>query len=121
MAQASELTAAGLAAETARLLGNTTPLTALTATGSTQADAYQLTVGAFAEFGTVDSGTGAVLASATGSPVTAVSNGGSNALKVYAHSGEYMNGTLNGYLSVTNGKTAIFVPSGTRWIGTLSA
>lgn len=121
MAQANELVHAGIAAEPARFLGNTTPLTGLTATGSTIADAYALTTGAFAVFSTVGSGNGALLASATGSPDVAIRNSGSNALTVYPQAGEYINGTLNGTFSVTNGKSAIFKPSGLHWIAVLSA
>ena len=121
MAQANEIEAAGVAAGAARLLGQTTPNTGLSGAGTTQADATALTTGSFNEFSTVGANSGAVLPSATGSAIVAIYNGGANALKVYAASGEYMNGTQNGYLSVTNGKSAIFIPSGLRWIGNLSA
>lgn len=121
MAQANEIEAAGVAAGVARLLGQTTPQTAQTATGSTAADALALTTGGFYEFGTVAASTGAILPTATGTPQVVIYNGGSNALTVYPQTGEYINGTQNGTFSVTNGKTATFTPSGLRWIANLSA
>lgn len=121
MAQANEIEAAGVPAQAARLLGQTEPQTGLTATGTTAADAYDITTGGFFEFSTVAASTGAQLPNATGTPQVVVYNGGANALTVYPQTGEYINGTLNGTFSVTNGKTAIFTPSGLRWIANLSA
>lgn len=121
MADNAELMAAGMSAEQARLLGNTKPQTGLVATGSTIADALALTTSEFAEFATVGSGNGALLANAGGSSDLVIFNGGASPLTVYPQAGQYINGTLNGTFSVTNGKAATFIPSGTRWIAVLSA
>jgi len=121
MAQANELAASGLAAETARLLGQTVPSTGLTATGSTVADAYPITTGGFFEFSTVSGSTGAQLPSATGTPDVVIFNGGGSPLTIYPQTGEYINGSQNGTFSITNGKSGTFKPSGLRWIANLSA
>lgn len=119
MATATELMGLGFSAAQANALAGASS-TALTATGSTQTDALALAV-PFNEFGTVGSGTGARLPPASGQPPFTIYNGGSNALKVYPASGEYMNGSQNASFSVTNAKSAVFMPCGNRWIGKLSA
>ena len=95
-------------------------VTALTAAGSTQATALPITASA-AIFGTVASGTGAILAQTSGARVL-VRNGGANALLVYAPVGGTMNGTSNGSLSIATTKNALFVSAdGTNWYSILSA
>lgn len=94
----------------------------LTATGTTQSDAYAI-VYAVNEFTTVASGTGAVLPSSqTGMTVT-IFNGGANPLKVYPHSGAKINGlsTNAATLLAANTSIALTCVSTTRWIGLLSA
>ena len=95
-------------------------VTGLTATGSTQATALPITASA-SIFGTVAASTGAVLAQFDGARVV-VRNGGANALLVYAPVGGYMNGTLNGTLSIGTTKNALFVSAdGINWYSILSA
>lgn len=93
--------------------------TSLTATGTTSSDALQLTSG-INQFGTVASGTGCILPSQGG--MAAVINNGANALLVYPGTGRQINnGTATtGSYSVANGKTAIFIHAGLRWLATLS-
>jgi hypothetical protein len=120
MALATELMAAGIPGGAARMIGSSAE-TAVTATGTAQGDAYALKA-SLTVFGTVGSGTGALLPSATGSPPFVISNGGANALSVYPASGEIINGlSANSAFSVTNAKTAIFYPAGNRWVAVLSA
>src|SRR5512146_2236916 len=121
MPQASQLTAFGVAAEPARLLGQAAARTGQTATGSTIADAFALTSGECVEFTTVGSGTGALLPPAGESADVVIVNAGSNALTVYPQSGEYMNGTADATFSVTNAKRALFKANGSRWTAFLSA
>jgi len=95
-------------------------VTGLTAAGSTQADALAISADANI-FGTVASGTGAVLAIPAGARVI-VRNGGANALLVYAPVGGTMNGTSNGSLSIATTKNAMFVSAdGINWYSILSA
>ena len=94
--------------------------TGLTAAGSTQATALPITASANI-FGTVASGTGAILAQSDGCRVV-VRNGGANALLVYAPVGGTMNGTSNGSLSVATTKNALFVSAnGVDFYSILSA
>jgi hypothetical protein len=70
----------------------------------------------------VSSSKGALLPPAYGSPPVAIFNGGANALSVYANGSDVINGNSAGAAySVTNGKSAIFIASGNRWIANLSA
>lgn len=95
-------------------------VTALTAAGTNQATALPITASANI-FGTVASGTGAVLAQTAGARVI-VRNGGANALLVYAPVGGSMNGTSNGSLSIATTKNALFVSAdGINWYSILSA
>ena len=94
--------------------------TGLTAAGSTQATALPIIASANI-FGTVASGTGAILAQTDGARIV-VRNGGANALLVYAPVGGYMNGTQNGSLSIATTKNALFVSAdGINWYSILSA
>lgn len=94
--------------------------TGLTAAGSTQATALAITA-SVSVFGTVAASTGAILAQSDGARVI-VRNGGANALLVYAPVGGYLNGTLNGSLSVPTTKNAMFVSAdGINWYSILSA
>lgn len=117
-----ELMRASLPAEAARLLGATgTPATPVTATGSSQTDAYVLT-GNMTIFGTVNSSTGCLLPSATGVAGYFIFNNGSNPLSVCPASSESINaGAANAAFSVTNGKGAMFYPHGNIWFANLSA
>lgn len=121
MATQGELMRSGLAAETARLIGQTIDATTETATGTNQATAFVLTA-TITKFGTVGASTGALLPSATGVGPYAIINAGANALSVYPASGETINGgTANSAFSVTNAKTAFFLPHGNTWVAILSA
>lgn len=120
MAQTKSLMQLGMPAELAAALGFFgTEATNLTATGSASTDALQLTAGVNV-FGTVAASTGCTLPNQGG--LIAVINGGSNALLVYPGTGKQVNdGTVStGGYSVANGKTAMFVKAGSRWIATLS-
>lgn len=120
MSTTRELMGNGMPAALASQLGQELTAAAVGA-GSTQATATLLTT-AVTKFATVGASEGARLPPATGQPVYAVYNGGSNALTVYAAVGETINAiaTTSGF-SVTNGKSAVFVPSGNTWIASLSA
>ncbi len=117
MASPEELMALGMAHSLARREGLTAHL-AVTGAGTAQTDATALT-GSFVEVGTAGSSTGVILQD--GPSFAIVYNGGSNALKVYPPVGSYMNGTQNAAFSVTNAKTGVFMRTGVRWIGILSA
>lgn len=120
MALVASLMGVGMPAEHANRLGFGSEATGLAGTGSASTDALQLTAGVNV-FSTVNSGTGATLPSNAGGFV-AVINGGSNALLVYPGSGMQINNATvsTGSYSVANGKTAMFVHAGGRWIATLS-
>lgn len=95
-------------------------VTGLTAAGSSQATALAITADANV-FGTVASGTGAILSYNDGARVL-VRNGGANALLVYAPVGGTMNGSSNGSLSIATTKNAEFVSrDGKNWYSILSA
>lgn len=121
MGAQTEVIHSGMPAQAARLLGQTAQATAQTATGSTQADALPLTSN-LTNFGTVGASTGALLPTATGQSTFGVVNGGGAPLTVYPALGESINfGTVNVGFSVTNAKTAIFVPHLNTWVAVLSA
>jgi hypothetical protein len=107
MAQKSDLMAGGQHAALASRLGFDAPSSALTATGSTSADALVLK-GNYAIFGTVAASTGAILPAGHG--FYFVRNGGASALTVYPPSGSTVNGTTS--FSVTNAKSAFFIVNG---------
>lgn len=101
----------------------------ITATGSTAAGAYVM-VADFTNFGTVASGTGAILPYAEGSPEQAIYNGGVSTLTVYPQPTEFINGgTVGQSFSVGAGKSAVFYPGKNAsvtpavgaWIANLSA
>ena len=96
---------------------------ALTATGTTQADAYSLAAATNA-FSTVASGTGAVLYSdAVPGDSQLVYNGGANALKVYPPSGEKLNALATDAAMTLAVNTACQFTklTSTVWTGILSA
>lgn len=110
----------GMPGPLARALGFADESTGLTSTGTTVADALQLT-GGVNQIATCNSGTGVILPSQGG--IAAVINNGSNACLVYPGTAKQINnGTATtGTYSVANGKTALFVSAGaSRWIATLS-
>lgn len=95
----------------------------LTATGTTQADAYALTAATNA-FATVAAGTGAVLSSeAVPGDSQLVFNGGANALKVYPPSGEKLNALATDAAMTLAANTACQFTklTSTVWTGILSA
>jgi len=93
----------------------------LTATGTTQADAYALTA-ASNEFTTVASGTGAVLPSASPGDSVLVYNGGANPLRIYPQTGEQLNGQPTNAPHLLSVNTAVEFTklTSTRWVGNLS-
>ena len=96
--------------------------TGLTATGTNQATAYEVTT-AKAAFSTVSASTGAVLDNqAVGGDEQMIYNGGANALTVYPPSGAKINGlaTNAGMLLATNTACEFFCLSSTQWTGILS-
>ena len=95
----------------------------LTATGTTQADAYVLAAASNA-FSTVASGTGAVLYSVTvAGDSQMVYNGGANALKVYPPSGEKLNAlATDAPMTLAVNTACLFSKlTPTVWTGILSA
>ena len=97
--------------------------TSLTATGTNQATAYEVTT-AKAAFSTVAASTGAVLDNqAIGGDTQMIYNGGANALTVYPPSGAKINGlaTNAGMLLATNTACEFYCLSTTQWTGVLSA
>lgn len=121
MPSQGELMRSGMAAEQAQLLGANLDGTTETAAGTTQTDAFAL-IGNITLFGTVASGAGARLPSATGKSPYFVFNGGANALLVYPATGETINASsANTAFSVTAGKSGFFYPHGNLWIANLSS
>jgi hypothetical protein len=91
-------------------------LASQTATGTVQADAFQLTASS-TEFTTVASGTGARLPGTTsrvvGGDIVAVFNQGANALLVYPPVGSRIGtAATNASVSVAAGKAALFAARG---------
>ena len=96
--------------------------TGLTATGSTSADAYEVTFAKNA-FSTVSSGTGAILDSdAAPGDSQLVYNGGANALRVYPPTGAQINslGANAAMLLARNTACEFFCLTTTLWTGVLS-
>ena len=121
MALATELMAQGLPAGPAGAIGQDTPATGLTATGTTQGTALALT-SSFSIFSTVASSSGAILPLAGNQNDFVVYNGGSNTLTVYPAVGQQINGlTANTGVSVPANKGAVFFAAGTQWIANISA
>lgn len=120
MSTPSELMALGCPGPLADQLGSSLGAS-LTAAGTTKATALVL-VADVNIFTTVSSTKGAVLPGASGQGPVVISNGGANALSVYAAGTNTINALSAGAAySVTNAKTAIFWPSGSRWVALLSA
>lgn len=122
MSLATELMAAGIPAGAAVQIGSS-KATGLTASGTTKATALALTA-TVNVFTTVSSGKGAALPPASGSPPVSIVNGGSNALLVFtnASASDTINSLSTGAsFSVTNAKTAVFMPAGNLWVAVLSA
>ena len=120
MSSRGNLMAAGMPWGQAVQIGSSLA-TALKATGSTKAGALALAA-TMNVFGTVSSGTGASLPPASGSAMVTIYNGGSNALAVYTgNSTDVINALSAGAsFSVTNGKSAFFIPHDGQWIANLS-
>lgn len=93
----------------------------LTATGTTQATAYAMTM-ADNEFTTVAEGAGAILYAGVAGDEQWVYNGGSNSLTVYPPSGSKINGLVaNAGVQVpTNTACSFKCMTSTRWVGMLS-
>lgn len=103
------------------IAGGSVTSTGLSAAGATQATATAITAD-MSVFGTVASGTGAILPGTNGASRYVVRNGGANALLVYAPVGGTMNGTSNGSVSVATSTNAMFVSTdGTNWYSLVSA
>jgi hypothetical protein len=122
MSTPGELMATGVPAAAAVQIGQANH-TSLKATGSTKAGALVLQdQGGAYVFATVSSSTGALLPPAAGAAITAIYNGGSNPLLVYANGTDTINALSAGAsFSVTNAKSAYFVPSKNTWVANLSA
>ena len=103
---------------------STPAATGLTATGTDQAGALEVTSG-LNVFGTVAAGTGAKLSASwvTADPCQVIYNGGANALTVYPHSGGKINqlATDAPMSLATNTSCSFYKASSTQWIGILSA
>lgn len=120
MTTPTELMGVGMPAPQAVQIGRDLG-TGLVAAGTTKAGALVL-VAEVNVFATVSSSKGALLPFASGSPPVSIYNGGANALSVYAQAGETINALSTGAaFSVTNAKSAHFVPSGGKWVAILSA
>lgn len=119
MATQTELMAAGCPAGLAKLIGQVTA-TGLSAAGTTQGTATAITGNS--AFSTVASLSGAVLPSATGSPIITVYNGGVNTLTVYPASGESFYGqSANAGVPCVTGKSVTFTPTAVAWMVNFSA
>lgn len=122
MARDRELTGLGIPPLVAKMLGSTAPVTGLSGAGTSQSDGTALTSN-FSVFSTVASSSGAVLPAAGAQGPYMVVNDGANALLVYPSTGQKINnGTAtSGSFSVTNAKSAIFIPVENQWFAILSA
>lgn len=97
--------------------------TALTATGTVQADALEVTANVN-KFGTVASGTGAKLNIGAGTgDFQMIYNGGANQLKVYPQLGALINGLAAnaGHILPINTTAQYWATSATTWVAILSA
>ena len=91
----------------------------LTATGTTAADALQLTY-VYNYVTTVAASTGVKLATTENGELIVVANGGANTLKVYPQTGSTIDGAAS--KSISASKSGIFVAvSLTAWISILGA
>lgn len=122
MARDREFTGLGTAPLVAKMLGSTAPVTGLTGAGTSSQSAALALTSNFSAFSTVASNSGARLPAAGNQGPYMVVNGGANALLVYPATGEKINnGSANGSFSVTNAKSAIFIPIENQWFAILSA
>lgn len=116
MANKSSLMALGMPAGLASRLG-VDDTASFVAAGASAGAAVSLT-SSFFTFSTAPASTGGIIAF---QGIGTGYNAGANTVKVYAPSGQYMNGTLNGSISVPTTKSCIVIQSGNRWIGNISA
>lgn len=120
MASKQDLMGLKQPAALASVLGHD-PLVTVSAAGSTQAGATQLT-GNFANVTVATSNQGVILPSGQGQAPTALVNTSGQTIKVYPFGTETINGGSAGAaVSVPNGKAAVFYPSGQTWIAVVSA
>ena|SRR5579872_4855964 len=125
----SKLMAAGAPGLLAQQIAGTFA-NSLTAAGSTQGTAYQMTTDDIQIFTTVAASTGAIFMPGTGSapsPYSAgdevqITNHGANTLSVYpATGGKIANGSANAAFSVPANKTAFFISlDGLSWAASVS-
>ena len=116
-----KLFAAGL--DTLKVEAMKDSASALTATGTAQGDAYEVT-SAKNSFATVAAGTGAILDSdAAPGDSQVIYNGGANVLRVYPPSGAQFNGLGANNAMLLSPATAceFFCLTTTLWTGVLSA
>lgn len=119
MAQKGDLMAGGMNAPLAGRLGFDASTAALTATGTTVADALA-TASNYLLVGTAAANTGVLLMGGHG--FWFVVNNGASPVKVYPPTGTAFNGgSANAAFSVTNGKAAFFIANGTNIGAILSA
>lgn len=116
MAQKGQLMALGMPHGLANQLGSDATAS-FVAAGASQGGAVSLT-GNFFTFSTAPSSSGGVIAF-VGQGIGY--NAGANTVKVYAPSGQYMNGTLNGSISIPTTKSCVVIQSGNRWLGVVGA
>lgn len=122
MARDSELMGLGLPAFQAVALGFGPGATGLTGAGTSSQSAALALVQGVNVFSTVGANSGGRLPVAGASGPVAVCNAGANALLVYPATGQNINGgSANGSFSVTNAKSALFLPYETGWVAILSA
>jgi hypothetical protein len=122
MSTPGELMAAGIPWGAATQIGQDLS-SGLVASGTTKSGALVL-VGHQNIFVTVSSGKACSLPPAGGSSIVTIYNGGSNSLAVFTspNASDTINALSTGAsFSVTNGKSAIFVPSKNTWVANLSA
>ena len=121
MATPERLMATGMPAGQAQVLGFT-QATGLTAAGTNQGNALDISATDINVFTTVAAGTGARLASAEGQPLQCVYNGGVSALLVYPAGTETINALgASTAISVPAGKSAVFFPGRLSWVANISA
>lgn len=121
MATKAELMAGGMPAALANKIGQDATVSGITATGSTQNDAFQI-VSSSTIFGTVAASTGAILPSAHGKGLYTIFNGGANALTIYPAVGEKINNSAtNASISIPTSKGVALIGSNNQWNATISA
>lgn len=116
MPSKGNLMALGIPAGAAGQLGSD-DTTSFVAAGASQGAAVSLTSNFFT-FSTAPASTGGIIAfDGNGAGY----NAGANTVKVYAPVGSYMNGSLNGSVSVPTTKSVVIIRSGLRNIGSVGA